>query len=345
MLSRSRSGAGVAALALFGLVSAHAARSASGATDALPIAGAGSILTQPESAGLVSLRPFRERVPAGSTTEYVADFNGHVFQLLGERKVVAVLTPCASGSPGGIQVDHYQNLWVTCAAGTIEEFAPGATSPTREYDDKIDGVTYAPGSVAVDTAGDVWASSSGGTKCGSSGCKSYPGQISYWAAGSKNGAKPTGTVADANAVTPLNLDVDHAGSNVYLEYLTPTFQCAVDDISEAGIVTFDPAGNIGQCGGIYYSANGNVNVLDQDAAAITVFSASTLSAIGSFGPGSGDPIEFGFNADDSEIVAGDASFRSIDLGKNLSHKDGKWAAFANVDFSTPYDAKFSPSDK
>jgi hypothetical protein len=323
---------------------------------AVPLAFPGELPQLPRPSrrdppALAGLRSFRERVPVGTQTVY-AQAGNSIVQLVDFRKVVGLIqAPCSSGSLEGMKVDHDQNLWVVCS-GSIEEFAPGDTAPSLTYVDNPDGDYYFIADVAIDSAGDVWASSLYGF---SQSNEFEYGQISYWAAGSPSGSSPTGTISDPNIGYAYFIDVDPAGRNVYVDYENIGFTgYDVDAIDGRKVETFD---QVVEPGGIYTSANGNVNVGDQNSASITAFSRSTLRQVAVYGPVCvhsvrgcilGDPIDVSFNPGDTELLTDGLSTSDTGLvvGTNLDNrKHGDWKLHASVKLDLSGRGVFSPDDK
>jgi hypothetical protein len=300
------------------------------------------------------MKAFRTKLPPGTITNFLSDDSGYIFELAGS-KVVGYLTDCSGAE--GMKVDHSGNLWVACTnTGTVNEYAPGASSATLTLVDNPGGATYYTADVAVDSAGDVWASSLYAFYCSSYYCYFYPGQVSFWAAGSySNGSSPTGTVTDTNINEEgFFLDASPSGSDVYVDYeecTSTTCGFAADDISGSTITQFAPIGSISFPGGLYYTGTGTVNLLDQDAHVITVFSGDVATGA-YYGPtpenleGGCDPVDTGYNLGDSEVAIGDAGCHSLDEGKLAAHHGhGSFKAKPNINFSLPIGAAFSPSDK
>ena len=300
------------------------------------------------------MKAFRTKLPPGTITNFLSDDSGYIFELAGS-KVVGYLTDCSGAE--GMKVDHSGNLWVACTnTGTVNEYAPGASSATLTLVDNPGGATYYTADVAVDSAGDVWASSLYAFYCSSYYCYFEPGQVSFWAAGSySNGSSPTGTVTDTNINEEgFFLDASPSGSDVYVDYeecTSTTCGFAADDISGSTITQFAPIGSISFPGGLYYTGTGTVNLLDQDAHVITVFSGDVATGA-YYGPtpenleGGCDPVDTGYNLGDSEVAIGDAGCHSLDEGKLAAHHGhGSFKAKPNINFSLPIGAAFSPSDK
>ena len=294
------------------------------------------------------------RVP-GAVTGAVTDDFGYIFWLSG-KKVAGYATDCSGAE--GAKTDHNGNVWVACTnTSTINEYAPGATSATLTLVDNPGGVYYYTADVAVDSAGDVWASSLYAFSCTTYYCYFYPGQISFWAASNvTNGASPSGTVADANInEEAFFVDVNPAGSTAYVDYYgCGTYSCgyAADMISGTSVSTFIPFGGLSFPGMVYYTGAGNVEVLDQLAIVITEYSAGGVADGNFSGPlpenleFTCDPVSGGYNSGDSMAATGDAGCHSQDVGKLAAHHGhGAWKANANINFALPIGSVFVPSDK
>jgi hypothetical protein len=175
------------------------------------------------------------------------------------KKIVGQINMQNNGCFGnnGIVVDHNRNLWVACATlgsvyspvGGIQEYAPGATSPTLtlNYSGPSGGVAAQPGDVAVDAAGDVFATNLEYQFGCTPSCNGYYiTSYTYWKAGTYS---PSGsnvqsgttddTLADAgNSFSPQSLDVSANGNDLYLAWYGQQFTFSsysqfggVDDIS------------------------------------------------------------------------------------------------------------------
>ncbi len=175
------------------------------------------------------------------------------------KKIVGQINMQSNGCYGnnGILVDHSRNLWVACAAlgseyssvGGIQEYAPGATSPTLtlNYNGPSGGVIAAPGDVAVDAAGDVFATNLEYLYGCNPSCTGYDiTSYTYWKAGtySPSGANVQSgttedTLADAGqSFSAQSLDVSANGNDLYLAWYGQGFTSSsysqfggVDDIS------------------------------------------------------------------------------------------------------------------
>ena len=291
------------------------------------------------------------RVPRGHTvTSYLSDDYGYIFELAG-KKVVGYYTDCAGAE--GIKVDHDRNLWAACTnTSTVNMYAPGAGSATLTLRDNPGGLDYYTADVAVDGAGDVYASSLYAFQCTTYYCYFYPGQISYWAASDvKNGASPTGTIVDPNInQEAFFIDADAEGSSLYVDYYacnTATCGYAVDKITGTSIVTLFPLGGLSSAAGIYVTADGNINIVDDAALTIDVYDSSG-NRLGDYGPMTHacGPSGLGFNLGDTEVVLADAGCQAEIVGKlDRRHGRGSFKEFTNIDFALPIGAAFTPSDK
>ncbi len=265
-------------------------------------------------------------------------------------KVTSYLTDCSGAE--GAKVDHSKNLWVACTnTGTVNEYAPGATSATMVLNDNPGGATYYTADVATDHNGNVYASSLYSFYCSTYYYYFYPGHVDYWTNPS-NGASPTGTVADTNIYEGFFLDSDNAGTNVYVDYVAAgTYGYQLDQItnptSATPTITTQPVTLLFP-GGVYVAHSGNVLVNDQDAHTITEYQPSPWTALGSLGPlpvsltGSGDAVACGPNKKESMIVCGDAGLHTADIGKVSTNA---WTAKWYIDFGLPIGGAYSPSDK
>jgi hypothetical protein len=289
--------------------------------------------------------------PDGGATGIVTDDAGYIWILNAKfTKVTSYLSDCSGAE--GAKVDHSKNLWVACTnTGTVNEYAPGATSATMVLNDNPAGVTYYTADVAVDHNGNVYASALYAFSCTGSYCYFYPGNVAYWT-NPTNGASPTGTVADPNIYEGFFLDSDNAGTNVYVDYVASgTYGYQLDQItnptSATPTITTQPASLLFP-GGVYVAHSGNVLVNDQDAHTITEYQPSPWTALGSLGPlptnifGSGDAVACGPNKAESMIACGDAGLHTADIGKVSTNA---WTAKWYIDYSIPIGGAYSPSDK
>ena len=353
------------------------------------------VLTPAQAAGLrptalapwVRLRPDRF-APSGQsihgvygakaapTTLWVTD-DYEIYEINDKgTKVLATFTDCSG--PEGIKVDHSRNVWVACTnSGTVNMYAPGATKATLTLVDNPGGVAYDTVDVAVDGAGNVYASSLYAYQCNKVKCYFDPGEISYWTASNvRDGASPSGVVNDGN-LTDMDyfLDVDAAG-NIYTDYdnCGSSSSCTydVDKIAnpQAPTPTITTLLNSLQFpGGIYVSKStkyGTLNVGDQGANVISQYALPTplgspvvLGPVGSgsgsssgscsgsgsgSGPGSGGegPVGFGWLAKDTQVAVAVCS--SLVVG-HKPFPPGVFVARPQPAYVTPIGAAYNPSDK
>jgi hypothetical protein len=294
--------------------------------------------------------------PNASAVGVITDDYGYIWIMNTKFTVInSYLTDCSGAE--GAKVDHNKNLWVACTnTGTVNEYAPGATSATMVLYDNPGGATYYTADVATDHNGNVYASSLYSFYCTTYYCYFYPGHVDYWT-NPTNGASPTGTVNDPNINEEgFFLDSDNAGTNVYVDYEscgTTTCGFALDQITNPTsatptVTTQLGYGSIQFPGGVYVAHSGNVLVNDQDTHLITEYQPSPWTALGQLGPlplnifGSGDAVAGGPNKKETMLALGDASLHAADVGKVSTNS---WTAKPNINFGLPIGGAFSPSDK
>jgi hypothetical protein len=165
---------------------------------------------------------------------------------------------------------------------------------------------------------------------------------------------------------PIYLDVDNSG-NVYVsgDGCISSSDCGVvvdeyTPTSSGGysVTNIVAPGYIGFAGGVYVSNGGTVlNLTDQIARTTTQYALPWTGTGGVpptplniIGPtftnliGEGDPVSGGFNKNDTDLAEGDA-YGWLDTCKVPGSGSSTCSAHANINFSEPEGAAYTPSDK
>ena len=289
----------------------------------------------------------------GASNIYLTDDSGYIFQLNKKGTTVLGYATDCSGAEGA-KVDHSGNLWVACTnTSTVNEYTPASSgTASLVLTDNPGGIDYYTADVAVDNAGNVYATSLYAFSCTST-CFFYPGQVSKWSAPVTPSSVPV-TVADPNINEEgFFLDVDTAG-NVYVDYDScGTSFCGygLDQITGSGVnnLISYTSGSIQFPGGVYVTQNGNVNLIDQIAGTETQYIVSPFGPAGfavsiQYNLQHGcDPVSGGWSKGDKKIGIGDAGCHALQLGKATN--GNTLTGLANINFSLPIGAAFAPSDK
>jgi hypothetical protein len=238
-------------------------------------------------------------------------------------------------------------------------YPPGASSPEVTLSDNVNGTAYYVSDVAVDNAGDVYVSSLHAFGCGA-GCVSGPGHVDFWLADNvKNGANPSGTVADSN----LNgeayyLDTDSAGDTLFVDYYGchgSTCNYAADAVANprapsASVTTFIPLGGLQLPGGIAVTSQPSpeVNIIDQKGGTLTSYGLPSLSLTASVdlvenAYHSCDPIYQAWNEHDTQVAIPDPVCKALWHG--TGRPPGTWHPSLGPFFFLPDLVAYSPSDK
>jgi len=301
------------------------------------------------------------RHDAGLVGTFLSDDAGYIWEISTKGTVVGYLTDCSGAE--GTKVDTIGNLWVACTnTSTINMYAPGASSATLTLSDTTGGSAFYAADVALDEAGNVYATNLYGYYCPTSSCYKQAGNIVYWAAANvANGATPTGVVQDANIASGYFLDADLLG-NVYADYAGSNPSCpgyGLDQIvaPQSGTPTVNtiisPCGSQLQFPGGVYTSNFQmqVDVLDQVTKVTTEYPLvgnSVQPPSGTLAPtpqGSGsscDPVSMGWSQTDSQVAVGDSGCQALDLGVVATNM---WSQEFNADFVVPISAAYTTSDK
>src|ERR1700760_1002795 len=164
------------------------------------------------------------------------------------RRITGALTGLSS--PEQIAADRSGNLYVANSSGSITVYAPTATgnvAPLRKIAGPATGLGGGVYGIAVDAAGDVYASNH------------YLNSVTEYAPGANGNVAPIATLAGAatGVKQPLGIALDPAGhlwvdsAGAIVEYpagangnVSPIAAIAGPQVNSTSVIDFDPAGNL-----------------------------------------------------------------------------------------------------